>query len=130
MKKNTRIKIHKFLVLTAFFLAPTLIYTHAETAPFAKYAIEGATKVLIQSGVASSYQSGAEIDKSFDGDKSTMYHSSWSNTSFPVTLTYTLNETSDLDYFIYTTRSSGANGNFKEVDVLVRKSGSTAYEKE
>ena len=129
MKKNTRIKIHKFLVLTAFFLAPTLIYTHAETAPFAKYAIEGATKVLIQSGVASSYQSGAEIDKSFDGDKSTMYHSSWSSTSFPVTLTYTLNATSDLDYFIYTTRSSGANGNFKEVDVLVRKSGSTAYEK-
>ena len=77
----------------------------------------------VESGEASSFQTNAEIEKSFDGDKNTTYHSSWSNKGenyFPITLTYNLAEDSEaLDYLIYYPRQSGSNGLFKQVEILI-----------
>ncbi|MCC8145648.1 MAG: M60 family metallopeptidase [Bacteroidales bacterium] len=72
---------------------------------------------------ASSYQSGEEIAKSFDDNMSTIYHSSWGATTFPVTLQYAFPENQDIDYLVYRPRSSGLNGNFKEVDVFYKLRG-------
>ena len=40
---------------------------------------------------------------------------------FPITLTYNLEEVSDVDYLVYYPRTDGANGKFKEVDVYKRQ---------
>lgn len=48
-------------------------------------------KLTVKSGEASSFQPGEGIEKSFDGDLSTMYHSAWKNSAtdyFPITLTW------------------------------------------
>lgn len=77
-------------------------------------------KVIIARGEASSYQGGGEIELSFDGDMNTLYHSNWDNTGddyFPITLTYYLEEESDIDYMVYYPRTVGWNGRFKEVDI-------------
>lgn len=74
-------------------------------------------KLKIASGKASQAQSGQGIDKSFDGDMNTLYHSPWGDgTSMPVTLEYTLASASHVDYMVYNPRQSGgSNGNFGEV---------------
>lgn len=52
-------------------------------------------QIIPYGGKASEYQPGSDIDKSYDGKFTqgisfeSHYHSSWSNTSFPVTLEYT-----------------------------------------
>lgn len=74
-------------------------------------------KLKIASGVANQAQPGEEIEKSFDGNLSTMYHSPWWDTRLPVTLTYTLAQTSHVDYMTYIPRQSGDNGNFGEIRV-------------
>ena len=79
-------------------------------------------KIKISRGEASSSQSGEGIEKSFDGDKETIYHSSWNNSGanyFPITLTYYFDEGADIDYFVYYPRPTGYNGHFKEVDIAV-----------
>lgn len=90
-------------------------------------------KLVIASGEASSYQPGGEIELSFDGDMSTLYHSKWDNSSetyFPITLTYYLEEESDIDYLVYYPRTVGWNGRFEEVDIealsAISQSASTA----
>lgn len=51
-------------------------------------------QIIPYGGKASEYQPGSDIDKSYDGKFTqgisfeSHYHSSWSNTSFPVTLEY------------------------------------------
>lgn len=85
-------------------------------------------QVKPESGEASSYQGGSNIEMSFDGDMSTLYHSNWNNVGdnyFPITLTYNFPEGSDMDYFIYYPRTSGSNGNFKEVEIRVRSNANT-----
>ena len=75
--------------------------------------------IPIASGTASNYQSGEGIERSFDGDYATLYHSNYSTqNTFPITLTYTLKEVSHVDYAVYTPRQDGnVNGNFQEVTV-------------
>lgn len=75
--------------------------------------------IPIASGTASNYQSGEGIERSFDGDYATLYHSNYnSQNQFPITLTYTLKEVSHVDYAVYTPRQDGnVNGNFQEVTV-------------
>ncbi|NDV46476.1 hypothetical protein D0T49_05400 [Paludibacter sp. 221] len=80
-------------------------------------------KIAPTKGTASSSQSGYGIDKTLDGDFSTIYHSSHSNTRFPVTLTYEFKNTSELDYLVYYPRQNGSNGYFKEVEVYYTVSG-------
>ncbi|MBQ2216245.1 MAG: discoidin domain-containing protein, partial [Prevotella sp.] len=87
-------------------------------------------QLTIKSGTASQAESGYAITRSFDGDNSTFYHSPWSSatTRFPVTLTYTLNEPSHVDYAIYTPRQDGNNnGNFQEVVVSYQVEGSNEW---
>lgn len=94
--------------------------------------IPGDLKVQILRGMTSSFQPGSGIDKSFDGDKGTLYHSAWANTGanyFPITLEYELDETPSLDYLIYYPRSSGPNGNFKQVEIWVATKDNNTYEK-
>ena len=84
-------------------------------------------QIKVVSGQASSFQpSGGEIERSFDGDMGTLYHSNWTNTGkdyFPITLTYHFAEVSEVDYLVYYPRTSGQNGNFKQVDIEVSKDG-------
>ena len=57
--------------------------------------IEGDIKVKVVSGHDTSHQGEDAIEKSFDGDYTTLYHSSWSNGGanyFPITLTYNFAE--------------------------------------
>lgn len=88
--------------------------------------IKGDIKLKIKDGTASSFQSGEGIEKSFDGDYSTNYHSLWNNSAsnyFPITLTYNLEEISDVDYLVYYPRTDGANGRFKEVEIQYSEDG-------
>ncbi len=83
-------------------------------------------QVIPYGGKASSYQPGQDIDKSYDGKFTTAseashYHSSWSNTQFPVTLEYYFRGDEEINYFIYYTRSG--NGNFGRVKVYTATDG-------
>lgn len=74
--------------------------------------------IQIDGSFASSFQSGENIEKSFDGDVQTLYHSNWNNTPFPVTLNYRLNGSTEVDYLKYIPRSDGGpNGNFGNVTI-------------
>ncbi|MBR1469183.1 MAG: M60 family metallopeptidase, partial [Prevotella sp.] len=84
-------------------------------------------KLTIASGTASSTQGSDGIEKSFDGNYSTIYHSSWSGTTFPITLTYNLKEASHVDYAIYTPRQSGYNGNFGLVTIQYKLKNSSQF---
>ena len=89
--------------------------------------IEGDIKVKVVSGHDTSHQGEDAIEKSFDGDYTTLYHSSWSNGGanyFPITLTYNLADASDVDYLIDYPRSTGYNGHFKEVEIQYSEDGS------
>lgn len=80
--------------------------------------------LTIAGASASSTQPGNEISKSFDGDKSTLYHSTWGSTTFPVFLTYNFTKADNLDYVLYSTRTDGnPNGNFKEIEIQARTYG-------
>ena len=73
--------------------------------------------VAFKSATATSYQSGEDASKAIDGNYGTIWHSSYSSTSFPVTITLTLNEKTHVDIIRYVPRQSGTNGNWNEVDV-------------
>lgn len=88
-------------------------------------------KQTIISGETDNYQPGEGIEKSFDNDMSTLYHSRWNNSAenyFPFSLTYNF-DSADIDYFIYYPRTSGWNGHFKECEILVRKNDSNNFDK-
>lgn len=85
-------------------------------------------KVAVTGGEASSAQFGQDLEKSFDGDINTIYHSKWDNSApdyFPVKLTYRFATGSDMDYFVYYPRADGHNGLFKEVEVRVKSNANT-----
>ena len=98
-----------------------------QTANDAVSSLQGDYQLTIASGTATSVQSGAEIKYAYDGDYSTIYHSSWYNTSMPITLTFTLSEASHVDYMVYTPRQSGTNGNFGDIEVWYLVSGSSTW---
>lgn len=90
--------------------------------------IKNDIQVKVSGGNASSFQSGEGIENSFDGDRTTIYHSSWNNKSdnyFPITLEYYFDSSSVMDYFVYYPRATGGNGHFKDVDISVRTSATT-----
>lgn len=69
---------------------------------------------------ASSFQSGENIEKSFDGDVNTIYHSNWNGTAanFPISLVYKFNGQSAINYIRYTPRQDGGtNGFFGNVKI-------------
>lgn len=88
-------------------------------------------KVKVIGGEASSYQGGSNIDKSYDGDYSSIYHSNWSNGGsnyWPMTLTYYFNN-EDIDYLVYYPRQEGYNGFFKETEIYAQYDGSSEFVK-
>lgn len=92
--------------------------------------IKGDNKLKIVSGSATSTQPNGEsgIERSFDGDLGTIYHSKWDNAApnyFPIELVYNLEKEESIDYLIYHPRQNGANGNFKEVEFLASVDGHT-----
>ena len=95
--------------------------------------LPGDTQVKPSSATANTNQSGFGIEKSYDGDNSTFYHSSWSpyfaiSDSNPVVLTYNFKNVERIDYINYTTRQGGqSNGNFGRVEVFVKATGETSY---
>lgn len=117
-----------FLLL--FYLASSSGLLYSQTAPFTSWLVDDDIKLQVVSGSASSTQAGYEISRSWDGSKSTMYHSTWGTTYFPVTLIYNFSGAVNLDYIIYSTRTDGSsNGNFRLVEVEVRTAGQTVYQK-
>ena len=92
------------------------------------------TKLTIVSGTASEYQPSSPITNLFDGKKDDdtdpyIYHSRWSGTTFPVTLTFKFASASRVSYFYYWTRfSDGANGNPGKLDVQYRTRGSSTFQ--
>lgn len=86
-------------------------------------------KVPVSVGVASEARIGEEMEKSFDGDMSTIYHSEWT-TQFPVTLEYFFTNANRIDYLKYYPRPApNPNGNFKEIEVWVKTGTQTEYSK-
>lgn len=80
-------------------------------------------KVPVSSATASSSQPGEGIEKSFDNNFSTIYHSPWVNGGanyFPITIDYHFQNQESIDYLVYYPRGDGgSNGNFKEVEIWV-----------
>lgn len=89
--------------------------------------IKGDYKIKVSGGTATQNQPGEEIDKSFDGKFSTLYHSPYGNTTFPITLNYNFKDVERIDYLIYNPRQSGSNGNFDNIEVYYQTKGSTAF---
>jgi hypothetical protein len=110
------IKIHSFLFLSILFG----ITANAQKNSQDEYpAVTPDLKIAVSSADASSAQWGEEAAKSIDGNMNTLYHSSWSNTKFPVTINYHFKNVNRLDYFTYPRSGSGSNGNFMEIEVWV-----------
>uniref|UniRef100_UPI0032173E56 M60 family metallopeptidase n=1 Tax=uncultured Draconibacterium sp. TaxID=1573823 RepID=UPI0032173E56 len=79
-------------------------------------------KISVKSASTTSFQPGSNIDKSIDGDFSTIYHSNWNNSGenyFPITLSYSFSNVATLDYLVYYPRQSGSNGHIKEFELWV-----------
>lgn len=80
-------------------------------------------KIAIKSASATAFQTGEGIERTYDGNYSTLWHSPYNGTSFPIHLTYTLTPNQDgsgphVDRIIYTPRQDGnRNGNFGEIEV-------------
>lgn len=91
------------------------------------------TQVKVSSVTASEAQGDGPASNLIDGNFNTIYHSTYngsvSTTKFPVTLTFNFTSQPDIDYFIYTPRLSGNNGNIKEVEVWTRLGSATSYTK-
>jgi len=71
------------------------------------------TAIMPLTKTASSAQTGEGVERLFDGDLSTLWHSTYSvavNSSNPVTLTMTFSGKDVINYMLYTPRSSGSNG--------------------
>ncbi|KAA6347476.1 hypothetical protein EZS27_005031 [termite gut metagenome] len=91
-------------------------------------------KVKILRAETSSYhKGGGEVEKSFDGNYSTIYHSDWANSGehyFPITLDYYFDNADEIDYFIYYPRpDANKNGLFKETEIQVQHKGESSFTK-
>jgi hypothetical protein len=82
---------------------------------------------------ASSYQGGGEIKYSYDDNTSTIYHSNWNgfdstdSSQWP-SLVYNFEGIHDFTNIYYFPRTDGSiNGNFKEFEVLMKRSGDDDY---
>lgn len=88
-------------------------------------------KVKVASASASASQSGEGIERTYDGDYSTLWHSPYNNNKgggFPFTLIYNFKDVDQIDYLRYCPRNGGGgNGNFDEVVISVKCAGDTDY---
>ncbi len=79
--------------------------------------------IRVGGGNATNFQPGEGIEKSYDGDMSTIYHSNWNDVISPsktATLDYLFSsESGQMDYLIYNPRTDGSNGHFDEFELWV-----------
>lgn len=76
------------------------------------------------------YQPGQEIEKSYDDDMGTTYHSAWNvavTPDNPAILTYEFENVDYLDYVTYKPSPGGGNGCFGEVELYVKQEGDADY---
>jgi len=73
--------------------------------------------VTVYSAYGTQCQPGSDLGKAIDGDKTTLYHSSWSGTSLPDTLDFNFVEVSRIDTMIYYPRQIGTNGYFGNSEI-------------
>lgn len=92
------------------------------------------TLITIASGEASSFQKGEGIERSFDGDLTTLYHSSYRFPEydapgyFPITLTYKFQKPETMDYIEYYPRTDGGtNGIFQEIEIWLQTEGEETF---
>lgn len=87
-------------------------------------------KLKVIGAAASSFQSGEGIEKSFDGDYTSIYHSSWGVKDETYTLIYTLQSgTTALDLISYYPRSNAGNGTFGKIEIYAITTSSAEYVK-
>lgn len=106
---------------------PIVVECSLPTGEFANY---GDIPVLPQAAgsSASNFQPGNDIEKSFDGDLNTLYHSSWNATSFPISLIYGFDGQTPIDYLKYTPRQDGnVNGNFGNIKISYNTVSNSNY---
>ena len=85
-------------------------------------------KVNVASASASASQPGEGIDRTYDGNMNTLWHSPYQNGEFPFTLIYNFKDVDQIDYLRYCPRTAGGNnGNFDEVVISVKCAGDTDY---
>ena len=85
---------------------------------------------LVAGSTASNFQAGENIEKSFDGDSRTLYHSSYSSTaaSFPISLVYAFDGNTPIDYLVYYPRNDGGvNGLLGKVKISYNTSADPTY---
>lgn len=92
----------------------------------------GLIQLAVTGGRDDSHNGVMDISKSFDRDLKTWYHSDFTHTDpavhYPITLEYTLADTSKLlDYVVYTPRNG--NGNFKKGELWVKTAEQSTYQK-
>lgn len=80
----------------------------------------GDIKIPVSGGSASNFQPGQNIEKSFDGNHNTLYHSNYSNRTFPITLEYDFTAIDQIDYIQYYPRTRNKNGLFGRIKVEAR----------
>ena len=78
--------------------------------------------------------SGYVLERSFDDDMATFYHTAWNVnegpvTAFPVTVTYFFDNASRIDYLVFRPRQSPStfNGSIKDVEILVSTVANPGY---
>lgn len=110
---------------------PVLLRQEIKDKQYVPGTSEGMGDVLIpiNRATADQAQSNENIELSFDGNTSTWYHSPWSGTVLPVTLDYFFDTPQVIDYFIYSPRGSGDNGNFGQFDLYMVRADNKNYEK-
>ena len=81
--------------------------------------IDGDIQIKVVSGEADQFQPNESIERSWDGDMNTLYHSPWVGTKFPVTLEYRFKNPEDVDYIVYKPRLDAENGLFGEFELFV-----------
>lgn len=88
-------------------------------------------KIKPSSGTDNTHQGSDDINKSFDDDPSTMYHSAWSgfdvSRTKPAILTYNFKNVEEIDYLVYVPRAGGGNGAFGQVEILLRHKGESTF---
>lgn len=89
----------------------------------------GDKKLEVAKVTASASQGGEGPERMIDNDYGTLWHSPYGGTSFPITLTFTLQTASHVDYLAYTPRTDGTNGNFHEIAVYYSLGASTTFQK-
>lgn len=91
--------------------------------------VEGDILIKVSTGSADQFQPGENIERSWDGDMKTLYHSPWQGTKFPVTLEYRFKTPEDVDYIVYKPRLDAENGLFGEFELFVATETAPEYTK-